>query len=144
MNVFIKKELFENNIDLIIVQKDYFNKLKDDDIAEHRKYLKMEKNTILKLSVKYQELLVDLKVSKNQIYKIKSEDYNKYIVNLNNRLKEINNMLKEINSFSRTTLISNKEFYMDKLLIDTFIEKVNIGELVNNNRAISISFKRRI
>ena len=87
---------------------------------------------------KYNLELINLKKSKDNLYKVKNEQINNNIKNLNNRYKEIDNTLKEIYGFARSTLITNKDLYLDKFLIETFIDKIVVGKLEDNKRNIEI------
>ena len=137
--MFIEKELFNNvNLDLNLIQEEYLKKLKDKDIINERIYLKMERTVIKKELDKYNLELINLKKSKNNLYKVKFEQINNNITNLNNRFLEIEKTLKEIYGFARSTLITNKDLYLDKFLIETFIDKIIIGKLEDKKRNIEI------
>ena len=139
VNMFIEKELFNNvNLDLNLIQEEYLKKLKDKDIINERIYLKMERTVIKKELDKYNLELINLKKSKNNLYKVKFEQINNNITNLNNRFLEIEKTLKEIYGFARSTLITNKDLYLDKFLIETFIDKIIIGKLEDKKRNIEI------
>ena len=138
VNMFIEKELFNNvNLDLNLIQEEYLKKLKDKDILNERIYLKMERTVIKKELDKYNLELINLKKS-NNLYKVKFEQINNNINNLNNRYLEIEKTLKEIYGFARSTLITNKDLYLDKFLIETFIDKIIIGKLEDKKRNIEI------
>ena len=70
------------------------------------------------------------------ISKINIDKRNKILENINNRLIEIEKLLKEIYSFARTITVSDKEFYLDRYIFDTFVSRINIGILEENKRDI--------
>ena len=74
----------------------------------------------------------------NLYNEITINDLKKRIDNYKSRLEEIEKILKEIYSFARQKNISTKDFFMDKFIIDIFINRIDIGILENNERNINI------
>lgn len=141
VGMFVKKEIFDN-ISIDSLQEDYFNKIKnndDNEIAIHREYLKQERNELIRLKNKYENIY--FKKDDSLITQVNKENKKNMIDNINNRLIEVDNLKKQIYSFARTTAISDKEFYIDRLTLDTFVSKINIGVLENNKREILINLK---
>jgi len=141
VGMFIKKEIF-NNISISNLQDNYFNKIKNNDeneIVIHREYLKQEKNELMRLKNKYENIY--FKNDDSLISQVNKENKKNMIENINNRLNEVDNLMKQIYSFARTTTISDKEFYIDRLILDSFISKINIGILEDNQRNIMIELK---
>lgn len=142
VNMFIEKEIFNNkNLSIEMIQDEYLLKIKDDDVIYQRKYIKMEKTIINNLIEKYNNELKNLNKSDDNIYLIKSSELKLVIKSLNNRLKELESMQKEIFSFARTFLVSKKDIYFDKFIVDSFIDKIYVGVLENNKRNIEINLK---
>lgn len=140
VNMFIEKEIFNNNsLDLKIIQDEYHSKLKDNDIINERIYLKMERSIITKQLDIYNKELKE--ITKDNLYQFRKDEIINYIDNLNNRYNEIEKLLKEIYGFSRSTLISNKDLYLDKFIVETFIDKIIIGKLEDKKRNIEILLK---
>ena len=126
------------NIDFKSIANEYIKFVKNDSIGIHRKYLKQEKKILKELIYKYELLMHD--VTNNNLYdKLLLIDYNKRIKNYNERLHEIDMTLKEIYSFARIKNISTKELFFDKFIIDNFINKIEIGALIDNTREIKIT-----
>ena len=135
--LFLEQEIF-SKIDINNLMNIYSLRLKKDDIANHRFYLKQErellKNKLSKLS------LNDL--NKNNLIEKLKYDYNVNLKELyNNRLIEVEKQLKEIYSFARTKEIKKSEFYIDKFIIDTFIDKITIDKVKGYDRNILIELK---
>ena len=113
------------------IANEYIKFVKNDSIGIHRKYLKQEKKILKELIYKYELLMHD--VTNNNLYdKLLLKNYNE-------RLHEIDMTLKEIYSFARIKNISTKELFFDKFIIDNFINKIEIGALIDNTREIKIT-----
>lgn len=135
--LFIEDEVY-SNIDFNDLEKIYENKLKDNEIDIHRKYLKQERDVLRQeISTLNNEVIIE----KGLIAQLKQEEKDNLLKLYNNRLDEIENLLKEIYSFARTKNITNKELYLDKYVIDAFVEKITIGSLIESKRKIDIVLK---
>lgn len=135
--LFLEKEIF-SKIDLKELINIYSSRLKEEDISNHRKYLKQERELLKK---KIEKLDLN-KYNKNNLIETLNFNNNMKLHELyTNRLIEIENQLKEIYSFARTKEIKKSEFHMDKFIIDAFIDKITIGKVIGNDRNILIELK---
>lgn len=137
LSIYIEENVF-NLIDVDILREYYISNLKEYNINDLRKYLKQEKKLLLE----------NLDYCTDSNYLIKDlcdiistkKDLNNEII-YKKRIKEIDKILKNINSFSRKKEVKNNELYLDRNVIETFIDKIKIGKIENNNRNIEITFK---
>ena len=137
VSFFIEQNIFDK-INIEHSQSEFVKILKNSNIDIKRHYLKQEKKELNILINKYLEYLDSFE--NNDLYnKILKEDYNKRIINYKLRLCEIENMLNELYSIGRLKLLSNKELFLDKFIIDNFVERIEVGSLVNNQRNINIA-----
>lgn len=137
VSLFLENEVY-NNIDFNTLEGIYENQLKNDNIDIHRKYLKQERTLIEKQI----ELLKNETITGDSLIATIKENEKKELLNLyNNRLCEVKALLKEIYSFARTKNITKKELYLDKYVMDSFVEKITIGSLINYERKIDIVLK---
>lgn len=137
LSLFLEDEIY-SNIDFEILENVYENQLKNGNIEFHRKYLKQEK---MLLENQIKELEKKESNGKDLIAEIEEIEKKELLYLYNNRLYEIKKLLKEIYSFARTKNITKKEFYLDKYIIESFIEKITIGSLINYKRKINIILK---
>lgn len=138
ISLYLQNNLF-NKIDLEYLKEEYKRIYKNDSLLIHKKYLRMEKENIEKL-IKNGNNSDDEKLNDN-ISKIKKEYNTKYKEILLKRKEEINIILREINSIGRSYTIKDNELNTDKYVLDTFLDKVVVGELINKERKIDIYLK---
>lgn len=135
---YVIEENVLQNIDFKSIANEYIKFVKNNSIEIHRNYLKQKKKILKELICKYEILMHDS--TNNNLYdKLLIIDYNKRIKNYNERLHEIDMTLKEIYSFARIKNISTKELFFDKFIIDNFINKIEIGALIDNARKIKVT-----
>ncbi len=137
LSLFLEDEIY-SNINFKILENIYETHLKNGSIEIHRKYLKQEK---ILIENQIKELEKEKNNGKDLIAEIKEKETKKLLYIYNNRLNEIDSLLKEIYSFARTKNITKKEFYLDKYMIESFIEKITVGSLINSKREINIILK---
>lgn len=135
VNMFIEDEVF-SKIDIKTLTTSYSEHLKRNDISNHRKYLKQEKQL---LNAKIENISKKEDYDNNLIAKIIKEEKEQLLNLYNSRLEEIERLLKEIYSFARTKEITNNDFFTDKFIVDSFIDKILIEKIENNNRKIEIN-----
>lgn len=135
VNMFIDDEIF-SNVDKELLTTIYSEYLKGNDIVNHRKYLKQEKNLLI---TKIEKIGKINNQNNNLISKITQENNQKLLDVYKKRLEEIETMLKELYSFARTKEIASNELFTDKFIIDTFVDKILIGKVEQNNRKIEIN-----
>lgn len=142
VDMFIEKEIFQNkDLNLNSIQTSYQVKIKDNEINNKRKNIKMEKECIDNLLEKNNIDINKLEVKSNNEYLIKYKKYSDSILFLTNRKKELEKLSKELYGFGRTVLVSNKDIFFDKYIVDSFIDKIYIDVLKDSKRDISISIK---
>lgn len=137
VSMFIEEEIY-SKINLSDLENIYELDLKNEDIEIHRKYLKQERELLNNKINSLKEIQID---GRDLIAQLKNEENRKFLELYNNRLNEIDALLKEIYSFARTKSITNKELYLDKYVIDSFVEKITIDELIDFKRKINIVLK---
>lgn len=138
ISLYIQNNIF-SNIDLEYVRNEYKKIYKNDSLITHKTYLKMEKKNIDNLLIKIDgEKLIS---NNNTIYEIKKENKRKFKKQLINRKNEIDIILSDINSIGRSYMIKENELNVDKYVLDTYLDKVIVGELINKERKIDIYLK---
>lgn len=137
VSLFIENEIY-CNIDFDILENIYEKQLKDKNVDIHRKYLKQERELLKREIEKINSEKID---GIDLIAKLREKEKKEMIELYSNRLSEIENLLKEIYSFARTKNITKKDLYLDKYIIDTYIDKITIGVLKGVNRKIEIALK---
>lgn len=137
VSMFFENEIY-NKIDLNKLETIYEPLLKDENIEIHRKYLKQERELLRKeIEISESEVIE----GSDLIATLKNKEKNQLLILYQNRIQEIEDLLKEIYSYARKKTITNKEFYLDKYLIDSFIDKITVSELEGNTRNIDIVLK---
>lgn len=137
VSLFVENEIY-CNVDFDVLESIYEKQLKDKSIDIHRKYLKQERELLNKEIEKLNSEKIE---GIDLIIELRKNENREMLELYGNRLSEIEGLLKEIYSFARTKNITKKELYLDKYIIDTFIDKITIGVLEGNNRKIEIVLK---
>lgn len=137
VSFFMEDEIY-CNINFNTLENIYEKQLKDKSIDIHRKYLKQEK---ILLSKKINILNDETIDGTNLIAQLKKKEKEELLKLYNDRLLEIDTLLKEIYSFARTKNITKKDLYLDRYVIDAFIEKIIIGSMIGTKRKIDIVLK---
>lgn len=135
--MFIEQEIF-SKMNMKDIENLYSFRLKEDDIANHRIYLKQERE-LLKNKIK--DISVGNYNENNLIEKLDNIKNVKLLSLYNRRLDEIEKQLAEIRSFCRTKEIKKSEFYIDKFIIDCFVERITVDSIKGNERNILIELK---
>ena len=120
------------------LNEEYCNALDKSLLQMRRIYISQE----LKLLKRKLSNLVEPDVSDNNnlIEKINIERHERYKDIYKARINELEKLKKELFSFGRTKDTSKNE-YIDKNVIDTFVEKIYIGKLEENDRKVKIVLK---
>lgn len=138
VSFYLDNEIFSN-----INYNDLLNKYKEElkltNFAEKRKYIKQEKKVLEELFLNNIKEVEN--IDEQPIQKIKKELINKENEIIKRRINELNLCQKELYKLTRTYKIKKDYFKIDKFLIDKFIDKIYLGELIDFNRKITIILK---
>ena len=135
----IEQCLFES-VNINNIKDEFINLTKDDNIKNKRIYLRQELKELNTLLSKYKKLLSDSIDSDHLYNSLLKEEYEKKINSITDRICEVNTLIKELYSLGRLRIIKNNELFLDKFIIEKFIDKIQIGILENNYRDIQVIF----
>ena len=138
VSFFLEEKIF-NNMNYNDLLLSYEHLLNNQNFDIKRNYIKQEKHVLNDL---YLSNLNELGTIDNEIInQIKINQINAENLVIKNRIEELEKYQKELYKMTRTYKVSKDYIKLDKVLIDNFIDKIYIGEMINYKRDISIIIK---
>lgn len=139
VSFYLDNEIF-SNINYNDLLNKYKEVIKKTDYDQKRKYIKQEKRVLEELFFNnFNE--VNNKIEDESIQRIRNEFINEENEIIKRRMNELDTYQKELYKLTRTYRIKKDFSEVDKFLIDKFIDKIYLGELVDFNRNITIMLK---